>query len=260
MPSADARQPHFSKPSAPPRGRQGDGGGIDVLVVEHDPTIARELTAALAACGYVVRRVTTGQDGLREAARKTPGLLLVDLELPDIDGNEVCRLIRRHHHCPIVALCPRENIDFRVRALDLGADDVVDQPPSIPELLARLRVARRHHRSAAAVVPDSFLSLGDLRIDLTGRQVRVGEKPVELTRTEFELLVLFVRNPDKVLGHQSIIEQISREHRPPLSTSPRVHVCNLRRKLGHSPGLPDIVTETGVGYRLVSPPEVLAPN
>lgn len=234
-----------------PRSRPGEGAGLDLLLVEHDPTFAREISSVLVAHGYVVRYAASGRAGLEASARMAPGLLLVDLELPDVDGIEVCRLIGRSRPCPIVAMGPRGSVARRVQALDEGADDVVDRPPALPELLARLRVVRRHHRSAMAVVSDARICLGALRIDLTGRQVRVGDVPVELTRTEFDLLVLLARNPGKVLGYQLIIDQLGGERRPPVSTAPRVHVCNLRRKLGHSPLLPDIVTVTGVGYRLV---------
>ncbi len=182
-----------------------------------------------------------------------PDLVILELGLPDLDGIEVCRLLRNLTENPILALSRDWSTDRKVRALDQGADDYITTPFSMPELLARIRVALRHRAVLTTVLHHHLVEVGELQIDVDAREVRVGQEPIELTRTEFDLLLLLARNPGKVLDHRTIVEHVWSARAQPSSTALRVHVANLRRKLGTGENRPELATETGVGYRLVAP-------
>jgi two-component system KDP operon response regulator KdpE len=223
-----------------------------VLLVEDDAAVAEVVQSALAARGYRVRSVDGGRAALDAAVASEPDIVILDLGLPDIDGIEVCRLLRQWTHHPIIVLSADGAEERKVAALDEGADDYVTKPFAMGELLARLRVAERHREVARLAVDDAVLAVGDLRIDTAAHAVTVAGRPMELTRKEFALLALLVRNAGRVLTHGMLLEQVwGRSSKG--TESLRVHVAQVRRKLGSGPARPVIVSDPGTGYRLELP-------
>ncbi len=200
-----------------------------ILVVDDEPAILRALRAGLEARGYSVLTATTGQQAIDLTALEAPDLVVLDLNLPDIDGVEVCRRIRGWAHMPIVVLSAEGSERRKVLALDEGADDYVTKPFSMPELLARIRVALRNRSPAGgpdgAAVDQSVLAVGDLRIDVARHEVTVAAGPqerrlVDLTPKEFALLALLARWPGRVLTHRAILQEVWAP-----STAPRPNTC-----------------------------------
>jgi two-component system, OmpR family, KDP operon response regulator KdpE len=224
-----------------------------VLVIEDAPAIARALRAALSARGYRPVLAMTGQAGLDEAAVSDPAVVILDLGLPDIDGVEVCRRIRSWSDVPIIVLTADDTEHRKVEALDDGADDYVTKPFSTPELLARLRVALRRRRRAVAGAPDSVLTVGDLVVDLARHRVTVAGSEVDLTPKEFGFLALLAHHPGRVLTHRTILQEVWGPEYGRETQYLRVYASQLRKKLADDPGSPRLVTEPGVGYRLVDP-------
>jgi two-component system KDP operon response regulator KdpE len=191
------------------------------------------------------------REGLVQASTQSPELIIVDLGLPDGDGLELIRRIREWSSVPIIVLSVREREGDKVLALDAGADDYLTKPFGVGELLARLRVALRHHaRLVDGQREESLFLVGSRAVDLGRRSVSVDSRPVALTPIEFKLLSALVRAPGRVFTHRALLEQVWGPHRrePHLV---RVHLANLRRKLEQDPTRPRyLLTEPGVGYRL----------
>jgi two-component system, OmpR family, KDP operon response regulator KdpE len=223
--------------------------GPSVLLVEDDPQIRRFLRAVLPAHGYRLLEAATGSEGLREAAMRTPELILLDLGLPDVDGLEVTRRLREWCTTPIVVLSARGLERDKVAALDAGADDYLTKPFGVEELLARLRVALRH----ASGIPQggSVFTVGSLSVDLAARTVRVEGKEVHLTPTEFKLLALLVRHAGKVVTQRQMLIEVWGPGSASNTHYLRVQMHGLRHKLEEVPARPRyLTTEPGVGYRL----------
>jgi two-component system KDP operon response regulator KdpE len=226
---------------------------VRVLVVDDEHAILRALSAALSARGYTVDTARTGTEALERTATSAPDLIVLDLGLPDVDGIEVCRRIRAWSDVPIVVLTAEGADDVKVRALDEGADDYVTKPFSTPELLARLRVALRHHgRAAGATADEAVLAVGTLTVDLPRHEVRVGDRRIDLTPKEFGFLATLARHPGRVLTHRMILQAVWGEGYGTETQYLRVYASQLRKKLAGLGG-PELVTEPGVGYRLVAP-------
>jgi two-component system KDP operon response regulator KdpE len=222
-----------------------------ILVVEDDSSFAKVLRTSLRAHGYRVQTVKTGELALSKIAEEPPAVVLLDLRLPGIDGIEVCRQLRRWTAVPIVVLTAEGSDQSKVLALDEGADDYVTKPFSMPELLARIRVALRH-RNVRHQEEETVLQVGDLQIDLPHHRVTVAGRQVDLTPKEFQFLTVLARQPGRVLLHRAILEEVW----GPEATDTqylRVYAGQLRRKLEDDPNHPRLVTEPGVGYRLVDP-------
>jgi two-component system KDP operon response regulator KdpE len=228
---------------------------VRILLVEDDPAGAEIVAGALASRHYAVEVVQRGTDALVATAEQEPDIVILDLGLPDVDGIEVCRRLRAWFAHPIIVLSADGAEDRKVAALDEGADDYVTKPFSVPELLARLRVALRHRRLAAAVADSTVLTLGDLVIDTGAHEVLAGSERLDLTPKEFGLLELLARNPGRVLTHGALLGQVWGSGHGSRTASLRVHVTQLRKKLGVGPGRPRLLSEPGVGYRLVLPDE-----
>ena len=227
-----------------------DEAGAGILVVEDDRSMARVVVAALKARGYDVSAVTTGSAALHRVEYQSPSVVLLDLGLPDVDGIDVCRRLRRWSTVPIIVITAEGSDERKVMALDEGADDYVTKPFSMPELLARVRVALRHRR-AAGMVDDNVLEVGDVRVDLPRHDVTVGGQPVDLTPKEFAFLALLARHAGKVLTHRSILAEVWGPTAAGETQYLRVYANQLRKKLGEDPARPRLITEPGVGYRLV---------
>ena len=223
-----------------------------VLVVEDDRSVTRVLRAALRARGFGVAAVSSGRAALAAAEEAPPSVILLDLGLPDIDGLDVCRQLRAWSSVPIIVVTAEGADDRKVQALDDGADDYVTKPFSMPELMARIRVAIRH-RQAAGVVDRSVFEVGDLRIDVASHRATVAGRPVELSPKEFAFLALLARHAGKVLTHKAILGQVWGADALEETQYLRVYAGLIRRKLGDEVDRPRLVTEPGVGYRLVDP-------
>ncbi len=225
--------------------------GPTVLVVDDEPQIHRFLRPALEAAGYRVERADTAGEGVRLAASRAPELVLLDLGLPDADGHDALARIRAFSPVPVIVLSARDRENEKVAALDAGADDYVEKPFGIGELLARIRTALRHQRAREAV-PDQ-IKLPGLEIDLERRWARVAGHPaaVSLSPREWDLLALLARNAGRVLTHTQLLTAVWGPAHVHDVQYLRVYVGQLRNKLGPAGAL--ITTEPGVGYRLLCP-------
>jgi two-component system KDP operon response regulator KdpE len=221
-----------------------------ILVVEDDRALLRTIAAAFEARGQSATLATTGREALDLANREPPDVVLLDLGLPDLDGVEICRRLRRWHTCPIIVLTADGAVERKVAALDEGADDYVTKPFSMPELQARVRVALRHRAALAAIVDGPALRIGNLVIDTAGYVASVGGQRLELRRLEFEVLAELARNADRVLTSGHLIRRVWGPGTRPGTASLRKVVSGLRCKLGDAPGTPMIRTASGIGYRL----------
>jgi len=224
-----------------------------VLVIDDEPTLAHVLQTSLVARGYEVHVAATGKRGLELASLIEPDLVILDLGLPDIDGIEVCRQLRRWSTSPIVVLTVDSAEQQKIQALDDGADDYVTKPFSMPELHARIRVALRHRRMLDDLEPEEVIVVGDVAIDTTGHRVTIAGELTRFTAKEFALLSLLARNAGRVLTHGTLLARVWPNDKTNRVESLRVHVNQLGRKLGAGPHRPTIETEPGVGYRLVIP-------
>ena len=229
-----------------------DGDGARVLVVDDEHAIVRALSAALEARGYKVSSARTGHEALERVATAPPDVVVLDLGLPDLDGLEVCRRIRKWSEVPIIVLTAEGSDETKVQALDEGADDYVTKPYSTPELLARLRVALRHHRRAdgAGSSEEAELQVGELVVDHLHHEVRVAGERLELTPKEFGFLAVLASHPGRVFTHRMILQQVWGEAYGTETQYLRVYASQIRKKLAGHPA-PALVTEPGVGYRLV---------
>jgi two-component system KDP operon response regulator KdpE len=224
-----------------------------ILVIEDTPAIGRALRAALEARGYRAVVATTGQQGIDAAATNDPAAVILDLGLPDMDGGDVCRRIRGWSDVPIIVLTVDDSEHRKVETLDIGADDYVTKPFSTPELLARLRVALRRRRTIDGEPPDPVLQVGDIVVDLPHHRVSVAGAEIELTPKEFGFLALLARHPGRVLTHRTILQEVWGPEYGSETQYLRVYASQLRKKLGEDPTAPRLVTEPGVGYRLIDP-------
>jgi two-component system response regulator MprA len=227
-----------------------------VLVADDDRAIRESLVRALALEGFSVEAASDGLDALAAARERTPDVLLLDLMMPGLDGLSVCRALRgERNRVPILMLTARTETSERVAGLEAGADDYLPKPFELDELLARLRALLRRSRPAGepgAAAADEILEVGDLRVDPAGRQVWRAGREVELSKTEFDLLELLVRNSGIVLDHSTIYDRIWGYDFGPDSKNLAVYISYLRRKL-EGPGESKLIhTVRGMGYTVRS--------
>jgi two-component system KDP operon response regulator KdpE len=221
-----------------------------VLVVDDEPQILRALQTNLRGAGYDVATATTAEEARSAAAMRPPDAVVLDLVLPDGSGIDVARELRSWSAAPILVLSVVGDESEKVAALDAGADDYVEKPFGIDELLARLRALLR--RAGPSTEP--VLEVGELVIDLDKRLVAVGGRRVQLTPNEFELLRVLAQNEGKLMTHPTILREVWGPAYGTESHYLHVYVSQLRRKLEDDPSRPRyLLTEPGAGYRLVNP-------
>ncbi|HPE47818.1 MAG TPA: response regulator transcription factor [Hyphomonas sp.] len=219
-----------------------------IMVVEDNTTTARSLGLFLEAAGFEPVWLANGREALRQAPQVKPALILLDLNLPDIDGLEVCRTLRRNSQVPIIMLTARTSEAEIVEGLESGADDYVRKPFGARELVARIR---RSLAAPARASASARLRVGDLEIDPERRQVTLDGVPVSLTRSEFGILVVLAASPGRVFTRAQLIDRALGPDFDGFDRTIDTHIWSLRRKLGEPRGNPRyIVSELGIGYRM----------
>jgi two-component system, OmpR family, KDP operon response regulator KdpE len=220
---------------------------LRILIVEDEPEIRRFLRASLRMHQHEVSEAPNGVTALAELKKNHPDLMVLDLGLPDIDGVEVTRRVRSWSQIPIIILSVRDRESDKINALDAGADDYLTKPFGIGELLARIRVVMRR---VTPLSQNSSYQVKELSVDFDRRQVMVAEKEVQLTPTEFTLLMVLIQNAGRVMTHRQIIHQVWGTAYEDESRLLRVNISNLRQKIEPDPNNPFYIqTELGVGYR-----------
>ena len=223
-----------------------------ILVVDDDPAIRESMARELRVSGYTVVLASDAMEGVGAFQTHAPDLVLTDLSMPRSDGFELISAIRPTAQTPIIVLSVRGNDADKIRALDLGADDFVTKPFSVPELLARIRAQLRRTGGTATKV----LTFDDLTMDLERRRVVQGGHEVRLTPTEYSLLELLAINAGKPVFTDHIIARVWRDAPGTTADTVRVHMSALRKKIEPDPSSPRyIVTEPWVGYRFIAEPE-----
>ncbi len=221
---------------------------IQILIIEDEQRIVNVLSSVLTSHGYRAISCRTGREGLRMAASHCPSVILLDLGLPDMDGNEVIRELREWSAIPVIVLSARTQEKDKIDALDYGADDYITKPFSTGELLARIRTALRHTSPAGNT---KSIKIGDLMIDFESHQVKVGEQTVHLTQIEYKIVVLLAKNAGRVMTYDHLIKEIWGPYADNNNRILRVNMVNIRRKLEKNPAEPQyIFTESGIGYRM----------
>jgi len=221
-----------------------------VLIIDDEPQIRRLLRVTLEANGYRVFDAASGNEGIVQVAQRRPDVVLLDLGLPDLTGNEVLRRLREWSRVPVIILSVRDREEDKIAALDAGADDYVTKPFGAGELLARVRAALRHAQGQSA---DALFRNGNLEVDLAARVVRKADQEIKLTPIEYALLRLFVTHAGKVLTHRQLLTEVWGPNASGRTHYLRVHLAHLREKIEDDPAMPQlIVTESGVGYRLIA--------
>jgi two-component system response regulator RegX3 len=232
------------------------GGRRTILLVEDEVSITEPLAAALEREGFDTRVAGTAGDALEQAGQLQPDLVLLDVMLPDGSGYDVCRELRRSSKVPIIMLTARGEEADRVIGLELGADDYVVKPFSAREVTARIRAVLRRAESAAPDDGDA-IEIGEIRLDPAKREVRRSGKALELSRKEYDLLELLMRDAGTVIKRERLIEQVWDTNWFGSTKTLDVHVSGLRRKLGDNSAAPRYLhTIRGVGFRFASADEV----
>lgn len=220
-----------------------------ILIIDDEAAIRKLLTITLEASGYAVTQAASAREGETAAAMRQPDLVLLDLGLPDDDGQRLLRRLREWYTKPMIVLSARDEEAEIVNALDGGANDYLTKPFRTGELLARIRSALRLANTEEGEAVKNF---GPLTLDLTARTVKKNGELVKLTSTEYALLTLFVKNEGKVLTHPFILREIWGPGYVAHTEYPRVFVGQLRKKIEESPNHPTLIlTESGIGYRFV---------
>jgi two-component system KDP operon response regulator KdpE len=221
-----------------------------ILLIEDDPQFQLLLTTTLENQNYAVLAMDTGKEGLNAARNKQPNLLILDLGLPDIDGQEIICRLRKWSELPIIVLSARNQENDITQALDSGADDYLTKPFSSAELLSRIKALLRRVGKTTDDNQEVFQT-GELKIDLAKRRVYLGDCEIHLTQIEFRLLSALVHNAGFVLTHRQLLQKVWGAAYIEHNHYVRIHMGQLRRKIEADPARPRyLITETGVGYRL----------
>jgi two-component system KDP operon response regulator KdpE len=222
-----------------------------LLLVDDEAQLVRALTPALTAAGYDVATAGTGAEALTRLAREPSDVVLLDLGLPDMDGKEVISRIREWSEIPILVLSARDLEEEKIAALDLGADDFVNKPFGVGELLARIRAAQRGRERR--LLGSASFKAGDLEVNFASRRTFIQGEEIRLTPREYDLVRTLARNPGRVITHKQIIASVWGSTATVDAQFVRVLVAQVRQKLEEEPSAPKIIlTEPGVGYRLAA--------
>jgi two-component system KDP operon response regulator KdpE len=225
-----------------------------VLVIDDDHQLLRALRIALSARGYEVALAQNGASGLAAAQHSPPDLVIVDLGLPDLDGVSIVQALRGWSVAPIIVLSARLTEQSKINALDAGADDYVTKPFAMGELLARIRAALRR---ITPVEQEPVVTTEAFTVDLAAKRVTTsGGAEVRLTPTEWHLLEMLIRHPDRLITHRQLLQEVWGPRYESETNYLRVHIANLRRKLEPDPSRPRYLrTDPGLGYRFTPDPE-----
>ena len=219
----------------------------EILVIDDEPAIRKLLEIALESNDYKVWKAATGKEGEIIAANHPPELIILDIGLPDINGQDLLIELRKWYNKSIIVLSVLNNEDEIVSALDNGATDYMTKPFRTSELMARIRSAIRRNQTKDN---NSVIVCGNLQLDIVARSVKINESLIKLTATEYNLLCLLARNEGKVLTHQYILKEIWGSNFQSETQYLRVFIAQLRKKIETNPNKPQhILTESGVGYR-----------
>jgi two-component system KDP operon response regulator KdpE len=223
-----------------------------ILVVDDEPKLIRLVQEVLTATGYQVITARTGKEAIEKAALEQPDLILLDIVLADsIDGYQVAREVRKFSDVPIIMLTAKARESDLLRGFESGADDYLIKPFSSKEMLVRVRAVLKRSRSKAAGVEGAKITCGKLVLDLARRAVHLDEKEIELTRTEYDLLLMLAQNANKVLLHKQLLTEVWGPEYINDIDYLRAYIRYLRRKLEEDPTNPEfIITHQGVGYEL----------
>ena len=222
---------------------------MKILIADDDPQILRALRITLSARGYDVETASDGTEALRLAVDKHPDLMVIDLGMPGLTGIDVIEAVRGWSQLPILVVSGRSDSLDKVDALDAGADDYVTKPFAADELLARIRALSRRVPSAT---DEPVISFADVVVDLSARAVTRAGQPVRLTPTEWRLLEVLVRNPDRLVTRETLLTEVWGPQYTNDTGYLRLYIGQLRKKLEATPGEPaHLLTEAGMGYRFV---------
>lgn len=220
-----------------------------ILVIDDEKEIRKLLQIVLSANNYKVEEAENGKDGIIAAAFLRPDLILLDLSLPDMDGVEVLKRIREFSKMPVIILSVREQENYKIAALDSGADDYVTKPFSPGELLARIRAAIRHSKKE---INEPVIIFEGLSVDLVNRLVIVGKEDVKLSPIEYGILKILALNKDKIVTQKYLLEKVWGTSYLNESHYLRIYIGQIRKKIEKNPARPEhLLTEPGIGYRLV---------
>ena len=223
---------------------------MKILIADDDPQILRALRITLTARGYDVETASDGTEALRLAVDKHPDLIVIDLGMPGLTGIEVIEAVRGWSQLPILVVSGRSDSLDKVDALDAGADDYVTKPFAADELLARIRALSRRVPSAT---DEPVITFADVVVDLSARTVTRAGQPVRLTPTEWRLLEVLVRNPDRLVTRETLLTEVWGPQYTTDTGYLRLYIGQLRKKLEATPGEPaHLLTEAGMGYRFVA--------
>lgn len=218
------------------------------LIIDDEKAIRRLLNLVLTEHGYQVFEAETAEEGINQAAQRKPDVILLDLGLPDMDGQVALRRLREWCDVPVLVISVRSDTDEKVKALNSGADDYITKPFDIPELLARLQAIQRR---ASDTEQESVFMAGPLLIDYQNRIVKVNNKEVNLSSIEYSLLRLLAQHKGKVITQKQLLREVWGTAAEDRSQYLRVYMTHLRKKIDTTPGKRMIKTEIGIGYRLI---------
>ncbi|QAR32972.1 response regulator transcription factor [Geovibrio thiophilus] len=223
-----------------------------ILVVDDDPEILEIIRLLLSLEKYTVLTASTGMEGIAKARGNNIDLIVLDLNLPDVDGQQICRLVRKEKDVPILILSARDNVSDKVICLEYGADDYLTKPFENIELTARIKAILRRTEPSAEACQEGVIQFFHISIDQCDRTVHIGGEKINITPKEFELLMYFYDKRGQVLSRDEIVKDIWGKNTVySWSRSLDVHVKNLRQKIETNPKNPDIIkTVSGVGYKV----------
>jgi two-component system response regulator RegX3 len=249
----------MSAPLSSENGRRG-AEVTSVLLVEDEQSIAEPFAQALIRNGFQPTIARTAHEALRLGREQHPDIVLLDLTLPDGDGRDVCRELRRASNVPIIMLTARGTVTDRVVGLELGADDYIVKPFATGEVISRIRAVLRRARVPAEAVEGAAeaaeLTVGELRLDLSARRAWLGDRELGLTRKEHDLLARLMRDAGRVLTRETLMSEVWDENWFGSTKTLDVHIAGLRRKLNDDPACPRYIhTVRGVGFRFAAPEE-----